>query len=224
MKKGLRLACLLSVLLGACTLPVDAPDRPFDSAGGLCASYDWLETTPSWGMSPRYAVQPTIVSAKGVKIDPSSNRVNPATVDRLVDAVETCLTKNFGNPPVIPPDVQQASQCPSATFTLPINRACLTIKIPDDWSLNCDGTQQVLSWVTADGGAGCRAKGLSPTAECPCRWRAGVQDSHTLVATPSLYLAPDWVIRIFTGCQNPWASPELAECAAPQTGPLDNSL
>ena len=187
---------------------------------------------------PTYEVTPTLTSPKGVRIDPSNNQVDPAAIDCIIDKVEACLIRKFGNPPVIPADLAQSAYCARTTFSLPIARDKLVLKIPNEipshlvgldwqpetrdglgWHLNCDGTQQLLTIAAGD--AGCVAKGLTPTNSCPCRWRANMLDDHTIVATPSLYLFPDWLIRWSTGCQNPWGNPVFAECATPLTGPLD---
>lgn len=187
---------------------------------------------------PSFDVNPTVTTPKGVRVDPSGNEVDAAAIDCIIDKVEACLIKKFGNPAVIPADLAKSASCPHTTFTLPIKREELILKIPDEipshlvgldwqpetreglgWHLNCSGTEQLLT--LAAGSAGCVAKGLTPTNSCPCRWRANMLDSHTIVATPSLYLFPDWLIRYSTGCQNPWGNAEFAECATPYTGPLD---
>jgi len=175
---------------------------------------------------------------KGVQIDSTTNEVDPVAIDCIIDKVEACLIRKFGNPAVIPEHLMWSAGCGKSTFPLPFARERLRLKIPEEipsnlvgldwqpvtreglgWHPNCDGTQQVLS--IAAGNEGCMAKGQTPTNECPCRWRASRLDDNTIVATPSLYLFPDWLIRWGTGCQNPWGNPEFAECAKPLTGPLD---
>lgn len=187
---------------------------------------------------PSYDVTPTLTTPKGVRVDPTGQEVDLAAIDCIVDRVEACLVRKFGNPAVIPEDLAKSAQCPKTTFALPIAREKLILKIPAEiaselrgldyqpvtreglgWHLNCSGTEQLLT--IAAGSAGCMAKGLTPTNTCPCRWRANMLGSDTIVATPSLYLFPDWLIRYSTGCQNPWANEAFAECATPATGPLD---
>jgi len=163
-----------------------------------------------------YAVQPTLETPSGISVDPSGQAVDLAVVEGIVDDVESCLQKEFGDPPRIPDDVRAAANCYSSTFPAPYPRAqCLTIKIPNDWVLSCDKSQQVLPWEAPE--AGCLAKGLTPTKVCPCRWRAGIQDNDTAVTTPNLYNLRDPLIRIITGCNSPWSHPRLAKCATPST-------
>ncbi len=214
------LSGLIALWSASSCRPNNPVDKDYDSAGGQCRSYDWLAGAREYGMTPRYDVNPTIVTLEGIKIDPSSNTVSGEAVDCMVDKIEQCLLRKFGNPPRIPPEVMKDAYCVDATFAFPIPRACVTVKVVDDWRLNCDGTQQLLKWRPPDD-SGCLAKGLTPTPDCPCSWRGGVQDEHTVVVTPSFYLFPDWFIRVYTGCLDPWGSPALAECASPLTGPLD---
>lgn len=159
-----------------------------------------------------YQVHPTLETPSGIHVDPSGRKVDPVTIDRLVDEVEQCLKDTFGDPPVIPEDVMRDGMCAKNTFPLPYPREqCLTIKIPNDWVPNCDGSEQVLPWAAPD--VGCLQKGLTPTKKCPCRWRAGIQDQYTAVSTPNLFNLKDPLVRILTGCNSPWTSPVLAKCA-----------
>jgi len=170
-----------------------------------------------------YQVRPSQSTTKGIAVDLTGQDVSLEVIDRLTDEVEACLKETFGVPPILPEDVRQKAQCRDETFNLPIARKCLVVKIPDDWEFSCDKSQQVLpikstSYRPLD--ALCEAKGLEPTPECPCRWRAGIQDDNIIVATPSLYLYKDPLIRLITGCNNPWGHPALSHCAAPSTPPL----
>lgn len=231
-------AICLCFLATACGEPDD-----FDSAGGKCVSYGMKRIAEAYTMTPLYDVTPTIVTPKGINIDPSSNDISGEAVDCIVDKVEQCLFRKFGNPPRIPDDVMRDAYCVDSTFEYPIPRECVTVKVPDEnpvvkkngdwipadpdallgWRWNCDHTQQLLDWKTPDDYA-CRAKGLEPRGpQCPCSWRAGVQDEHTVVTPPNFLVFPDWFIRVFTGCLNPWGSPELAECARALTAPEDMS-
>lgn len=165
-----------------------------------------------------YEVDFNQTTPQGIAIDLSGQDVSPELIDRLTDEVEQCLAETFGNPPVLPPAVVQDAQCRDDTFSLPINRECFAVKIPNDWQISCDGTQQVLpisstAYVAPD--ELCEAKGLTVTPECPCRWRAGLQDNYIIVSTPSLYVYKDPLIRMVTGCNNPWGHPALSQCASP---------
>lgn len=113
------------------------------------------------------------------------------TIDRLVGEVGDCLKMS-------------------------IDRSSFVVKVPTDTVLSCDGKQQELTAIAPM--SGCDAKGL--TGACPCHWRAVVQCPNVIVATPSLYLFKDALVRFVTGSQNPWADPALAKCASPSTDPL----
>lgn len=164
-----------------------------------------------------YDVRATVLSAKGISIDSSGLKISSKLVDRLTDEVETCLIKQFGNPPTIPSNTQIEGQCKDNTFQLPIKRECLTVKVANDWILSRDGTQQMLPYIAGYGDCG---KGL-PT-DGPCYWRAGIQDDLTIVVPPSFYLYKDPLVKITTGCRNPWLSSQLSDCMSPTTDPLGN--
>lgn len=114
-----------------------------------------------------------------------------ATIDRLTQEVGDCLKVS-------------------------IDRSSFVVKVPADTGMSCDGKQQELSAIAPM--SGCDAKGLA--GGCPCHWRALVQCPNVIVATPSLYLFKDALVRFVTGSTNPWADPVLAKCAAPTTDPL----
>ncbi len=187
-------------LLGAC--------GPADDCGSRLVQYHY-------GFS--YDIAPAFTTPNGIRVDPTGQKVSAALVDRVTDEVERCLTETFGDPPRIPADVVKAGVCRADTFALPLPRSCIVVKVPDDWTLNCDKTQQVLPLLTP----GCDpAKHQTPTPECPCRWRAGFQEPNVIVTTPSFFLYKDVLIRTATGCANPWGHPALMKCANPTTDPL----
>ena len=146
----------------------------------------------------------------GIQIDTSNQQIDLNLIDALTAEVEQCLTKNFPNH-TLPANVMISGQCAVKLFDCPFNRSCFKIKIPNDWVWSCDKTQQLLPYNTPQ--AGCIAKGLMPNAECPCRWRGGLQ-GNIIVTTPSLIIYKDPLIRLLTGCNNPWSDPILAECAS----------
>ena len=132
----------------------------------------------------------------GLVASPTGVRVDGAamflpTIDRLTTEVGDCLH-------------------------ISIDRSSFIVKVPTDFGLSCDGKQQELSALAPM--SGCDAKGLA--GGCSCHWRALVQCPNVIVATPSLYLFKDALVRFVTGSSNPWADPELAKCAAPSTDPL----
>jgi len=156
-------------------------------------------TTERWGYpnfpgEAPYDVRAASATPAGVRYDPTGQAVSPAVLDRLTAEVEACTGK--------------------------IDRSSFVVKIPapPDWAPSCDGSQQVLRSRAPDDG--CRAKGLTPDAACPCRWRARIQWPNVIVATPSLYLYKDALTRFVTGSRDPWSDPKLAPCVAPTTPPL----
>lgn len=165
-----------------------------------------------------YNITPDITTPDGMDLDTSGLPIDPDLIDRVTREVEDCLIKNFGDPPVIPPEVRQATFCPYNTFDLPIDRECLTVKIPNDCFLSNDGTQELLPAVAPD--YVCEDKGIILEEGQKCHWRAGIQDYWTIVSCPSLYLYKDPLVRLTTGCVNPWAHPLLSECARPSTEAL----
>jgi len=124
-------------------------------------------------------------------MDPTGQAISPALVDRLTREVSECLKVS-------------------------INTGSFVVKVPADWGLSCDKSQQVLSASAPE--SGCAAKGLKN--ECACHWRAFVQCPNAIVTTPSLYLYKDALVRFVTGSQDPWSDPALAACVAPTTDPL----
>jgi hypothetical protein len=168
-----------------------------------------------------YSVSATLVTPKNVWVDTSGQNISLLRVDRLTDETEACLVKTFGNPPVIPLAVAQAAGCKGLTFPLPIPRQCLTVKFPSDWKVSqtefAGSKQQILS--VGNGDPNCTEKGLPPGY---CFYRAAIQDGLTIVTTPSMYVYKDPLVRIVTGCQTPWSSPQFAACMAPTVGALDD--
>ena len=145
-----------------------------------------------------YLVRPTATSLGGVSLDPSGHAVTPeylSKLDRVTGEAFACL----GLP-----------------------RRPLVVKVPADWFLNCDGTQQVLPG--AAGECDPAKPGQCTAAACagPAHWRAYLQRDAAIVTTPSLYLLKDPLVRLLSGRQDIYADPKLAGCAMPtSTGPLD---
>lgn len=154
-------------------------------------------------------------------------------IDMQIDDVEQCLRDAFlenhpGSGPgqggvqgVLDAATISGAHCDGSTFPLPIARGCLNVKVAPDAMISADGTQEVLP---ATGPAAiCISKGLCPAGatdlECPCHVRAGIQDNAVIVVTPSAYLLKDPLIRMVTGCNNPWIG-ALAKCAAPSVPAL----
>ena len=164
-----------------------------------------------------YTVDPTNTTPSGIAYDPSGLSVDGALIDRLVDEVETCLQGVAVNGE-LPPDVVSQSECAGKTIAFPINRKSFVVKIASDWIYSCDQSEQLLPVAAPN--SGCVAKGETPTAQCPCEWRAGIKCPNAIITTPSLYLFKDPLIRFITSCKNPWANSQMAVCATPSVPPL----
>lgn len=200
MTRGHLLTAALAVVLAANACAGAASEGP------ACPDYRYESQFT-------YAVTPAFTTPSGIAVDPSGQDVKGETVDAQTAEVEACLAREFGTSPHLPNDVRRAADCLEETFALPIPRDCFEVKVPADWTLSCDGTQQVLPSRAPD--ALCLAKGLVPTDACPCRWRAGLEGGRVVVTTPSFHMFKDPLVRLATGCNNPWAHPKLAACAMP---------
>lgn len=151
----------------------------------------------SYGEFNDYFVSPTHRTPKGIKYDPSGQDISGELIDRLTDETEVCLG-------------------------VPINRDAFVVKIVNEYDISCDGTQQMLKTVVKAGSEGCIEKGLLPTPECQCQWRAGIQCPNKLIVTPSMYLYKDVLIRYTLFIRDPWHDPRYAKCATPTTSPLSD--
>lgn len=168
-----------------------------------------------------YVITPTMATPKGIHVDVSGLTISSERIDTIVDEVETRLVSAFPGGQ-IPQDVQQMAGCTGSSFPLPIHRQCLTVKVVSDWVLDCEGNYELLPVVAPV--AGCLAKDEMPTEACPCRWRVLVQDDQSIVVTPDLYMLPDALVRIVTGCSYVWVPiTPLTACAEPVTDPLADS-
>lgn len=165
-----------------------------------------------------YDVHPNQLTIKNIAVDTSGLDINLNKIDRLTDEVEECLFKLQKQFPQFSDEMAQSGQCESKTFNLPISRECLTVKVASDWFLSkyeFNGTHhQQLPYTN---GGMCTNKGLPPGV---CYYRVGIQDNLTIVVPPSFYLYKDGLVRIATGCHNPWYMDVLAACMEPSTPPL----
>ena len=188
-----------SLLLYSCATCEDGCDK-------YCVNY-WPQTD--------YETTFNEITEKGVRVDRIGVEDPPALeeIDRIVDEVEESLIKNFPSG-YMDDEQHRNSYCMARQpFPLPVDRKCIRIKIASDTLLSYDGTEQVLPWEAHP--SLCEAKGLVVSAEYPCYWRAGIQDRQTAVATQSLHMLRDPLVRIITGCSAVWFNPLLAECATP---------
>jgi hypothetical protein len=138
------------------------------------------------GAFDRYTLDSLTSTPGGVTYDPSGQAVDPLLMDEYVDQVEVCLGR-------------------------PVDRSSFVVKVAADWHLGCSGNELLPVPAPA---IGCEEKGVTPTATCPCEWRAGIECPSTLVVTPNLLLLKDVLIRWTTGTDDPWTA-EYATCASP---------
>ena len=165
-----------------------------------------------------YAVNATETTPEGIGVDSSGQAVDLAKIDRLTDELEACLRTNFADDPAIPADAAAKADCRTDGVTpktnldpnVTVKRECLTVKIPTDWIVSACSGEEVLLLPADD--AFCLAKGITPTPECPCRWRVATQDDNTIVSPPGLKLYKAELARIVTGCNNVWVVPQITAC------------
>jgi len=169
-----------------------------------------------------YDVNPKFYTPRNIAVDTSGLDINLNMIDRLTNETEQCLMDTFGNPPTLSPKVASNGWCQSFTFDLPVHRECLVVKVASDWFLSTydyNGSKQ--QQLPYSNGGSCTDKGLPPGK---CYYRVGIQDNTTIAVPPSFYLYKDGLVRIITGCKNPWYSDPLANCMNPTTQPLDNGM
>lgn len=167
-----------------------------------------------------YVVRPNETTKQNIEVDDSGLSINLKMIDRLTNEVESCLIEKFGSPIVLDKEIVQQAQCRSNSFDLPLPRQCLVVKVAPDWFVSqyeYGGSKHQL--IPYTNGGICTDKGVPVQT---CYYRAGLQDDFTIVVPPSFYLYKDPLVRIVTGCLNPWNNPQLSECMFPTTKPLDN--
>jgi hypothetical protein len=159
-------------------------------------------------------------TALGIPVDTGGAKHDLSRIDAMVLEVKACLKKNFPDA-WIPQDVRFKASCHGQDFSDAYRKAfeygCWQVKIDNNWVASCDGTQQLLSAKAPTmPGQTCGSKvGLYATEQCPCRYRVA-QSGKTIVIPPDARLFKDGLVRIVTGCQNPWAHPLLTECVQPK--------
>lgn len=157
----------------------------------------------------RYNINPDVTTPFGVQIESGGYEINVQDVDTVFDLTESCLrelaVKNY-----IP---KSEAWCIRKLKDAPIKRECIKVKVVDPIFSECS------DWHFLDieaPQAQCAAKGLAESLDCPCRYRWSIQDDNNIITPPGhlgfLYLYP--IVRIVTGCNNPWADPELSHCAS----------
>ena len=156
-----------------------------------------------------YDVEPNFrVSEKfGFVIDDRKHEIDDGVLDQTVENTLRCI-EGLGR---LTEEERRAAWCTGEV--VPEIRSCLVIKAAPEWRYSCDGRTQVFSCNAPD--ASCRAKGLEPTAACPCSCRAAVQDNSILITAPNLELVPWRLTEMLTGCDQLQNVPRLAACGSP---------
>ncbi len=167
---------------------------------------------------------PDIITPDGIQVDSGGFPIDVNELDRRVNQIEECVLKVMKEE--FPDDLTMKQQMKWGCYTDnfnnrgPLKRDCLIIKIvPPQYSKCSD-------WLFLDAIAPdsfCIAKGLTPTPECPCRWRNSIIDENILLTTveirpdiplsspPAPYL---WdIATMMTGCTQMWKMP-FAKCAS----------
>lgn len=162
-----------------------------------------------------FEVKPNAKTSKGVKVDIAQGlKVDLVAMDGRLDKIESCLQ---GIPTfVLTEEQRQAWSCPMRAWKpAPLKRECLEIKVVHAVGSSCHPEWQFIDALAPE--ASCTAKGLQPTPECPCRWRAGIVDEYKIVTPPAMYL---WnVTYVATACSNPWGTAALPSPFAACMGP-----
>lgn len=158
-----------------------------------------------------FKVKQTTTSPKGLKLDLSEvpqAKIDLNQLDQRVSKMIACMDEELTKVNHRPPREWACARSEVEPFKW--HWDCPTIKVVPAVTSKCS-TEEMLP-VLADP-ALCRAKGVEPTPECPCRWRTLVQDNGFVVITPPrMYL---WELaRVITGCDNLWVSP-MARCLTP---------
>jgi hypothetical protein len=187
---------LVALLVGACSAPYHRP------------GCDYTEYWASiyWGVNYGIDARDLRYTPKNIAVDPSGQPVDLARIDRLTDETLDCLAAAFPDG-VIPGDVIHDAWCSSTLH--PVDRACLTVKVVDDWFIGKSGDQL----LPHGNGGGCEDKGLGPG---PCFWRAAIQPDRIVVVPPEMKLYKEMVVRLSTTASNPWGSKVLAACMTAQ--------
>jgi hypothetical protein len=149
-----------------------------------------------------YSVHRTDVSKFGYGIDDHGLELDRTRLDSIVEDVRDCVLG------VLPLTEDEISQGECVTEPIPEIRSCLTIMVAPDWHVSCTGEQV---FGTAPD-ASCTVKGEQPTPQCPCAFRAIIQDNCTIITTPNMKILAGQLTTLMTSCNNAWVG-RLNKCA-----------
>ena len=151
-----------------------------------------------------YKFKPNMTTEAGYKVDTSGQKIDISTIDTRVEATLSCLDNvDFGK-------IEGAYCYQTIKYPAVCIEDCLKIKITKAWDWSCDGKYQLLRKSAPI--EGCLQKGFEEDPDCPCRWRAGIQNPGIVVVPPDMALFEGTIVQWITGCINPWGDVQLKEC------------
>lgn len=155
-----------------------------------------------------YEFSPTYETPAGLVVSDPRHELDPAALDATAARVQRCLRD------VALTDLEvQRGWC--SAYAAPPIRPGVRVLVAPDWRVSACTGLQVFPCAMPD--AACHAKGLRPTADCPCSCRGALQDAATkptIVITPNLAALPWQLVILTLGCDQPQNLPQVAGCAA----------
>lgn len=147
------------------------------------------------------------ITPSGIQVDTGGYAVDFIALDARIAKIEACIRQVAAESLALPAEEKKSWQClREADPNQELMRDCLVIKVVAPTLSKCSDWQFI--GVAAPDEL-CLAKGVTPTAECPCMWRTAIQDDNVVITPPAMYL---WEVgRIMTSCNNIWYSP-YAKC------------
>ena len=146
----------------------------------------------------RYEITPDITLTSGIRVDSGGFQIDTGKLQERLTNIDDCIIDVVTNEP------EYMDFFPPGEIKL--KKDCIVIKVVDAVA-GCSEWQfiDVLAPESL-----CRAKGVKPTSECPCRWRTALLDDNVVLTPSDVYL---WeVVRMHTGLDYIWDTP-FAKCA-----------
>lgn len=151
-----------------------------------------------------YKFKPTYTTEAGYKVDTSGQDIDISTIDARVAATVECMNN-------VDFDRVEGAYCyETVKYPAICIKDCLKVKITKKWDWSYDGKYQLLRKDAPI--EGCIQKGFEEDPDCPCRWRAGIQDPGIVVVPPDMALFEGTLVQWAAGCINPWGDKQLREC------------
>lgn len=169
-----------------------------------CETYTYRTNTD-------YSINVTDTTPNGIDVDTTGQDIDLERIDRIFNYVYDCIRNSFPDM-IITGDVLEQGYCQNSEIIKEnVCKRCMIIKIPDNWIMSKDGKEQMLQDEAP--AQGCIDKGLCEDYnDCPCHWRALVNQDNKIVVTPNLRLLNDALLRYITSCWYVWENPILTEC------------